>query len=74
MIATPRSSAASPAAGQPHRRAALGQYPRVLEIGCGTGFLSEALLARLPAASLTATDIAPAMLERARQRLGAREG
>lgn len=51
----------------------LGDAPRVLEIGCGTGFLSEALLAHLPAARLTATDIAPAMLERTRQRLGPRE-
>jgi malonyl-CoA O-methyltransferase len=46
--------------------------PRILEIGCGTGFLSEALLDRLPAADALLTDIAPAMLARCRDRLGDR--
>ncbi len=40
--------------------------PRVLEIGCGTGFLSAALMPQLPGASWTITDIAPEMVERAR--------
>lgn len=49
--------------------------PRVLEIGCGTGFLGAALIARLPADTRwTMTDIAPAMLERARARFAGRPG
>lgn len=44
--------------------------PRVLEIGCGTGS-NLALLGRLlPQAQLTGIDLAPAMLARARRRLG----
>ena len=43
---------------------------RVLEIGCGTGFLGAALLPRLPAARWTMTDIAEPMLARAAARLG----
>ncbi len=45
-----------------------------LELGCGTGFLTAALLDALPGLALTATDIAPAMLDRARIRLGPRDG
>ena len=52
--------------------APLTAAPRVLEVGCGTGFLGEALLPLLPDATWTMTDLAPAMLERARMRLGAR--
>lgn len=37
-----------------------------LEIGCGTGFLTEVLLDRWPELPLIITDIAPAMVERAR--------
>jgi malonyl-CoA O-methyltransferase len=48
--------------------------PRILELGCGTGFLSEALLDHLPDAKFWATDIAPAMVERARQRLKGHAG
>lgn len=44
--------------------------PRVLEIGCGTGFLADALGGRLNAADWLMTDIAPAMVERARARFG----
>jgi malonyl-CoA O-methyltransferase len=36
--------------------------PRVLEVGCGTGFLTAALLPRLRPAAWQATDIAPAMV------------
>ena len=43
---------------------------RILEIGCGTGFLSEALAAAFPGAELVLTDISPAMLARCRARLG----
>jgi malonyl-CoA O-methyltransferase len=46
--------------------------PRVLEVGCGTGFLGEALLPRWPQGVWTMTDLAPAMLERARARLAGR--
>jgi malonyl-CoA O-methyltransferase len=47
----------------------LSERPRVLEVGCGTGFLGEALLPALPHGDWTMTDIAPAMLERARLRM-----
>ncbi|MDX3905076.1 MAG: dethiobiotin synthase [Pigmentiphaga sp.] len=43
--------------------------PRILEIGCGTGFLSEALARRLGTARWTLTDISPEMLDEARRRL-----
>jgi malonyl-CoA O-methyltransferase len=42
--------------------------PRVLEIGCGTGFLGAGLVGRLPFAHYWMTDIAPGMLDRTRQR------
>lgn len=42
----------------------------VLELAAGTGVLTRALRARLPAAALTVTDIDPAMLARARASLG----
>jgi malonyl-CoA O-methyltransferase len=45
---------------------------RILEIGCGTGFLSTRLAEAYPEASLTLTDIAPSMLARCRARLGER--
>jgi malonyl-CoA O-methyltransferase len=45
---------------------------RILEIGCGTGFLSARLADNFPTAALTFSDIAPAMLERCRARLGDR--
>lgn len=45
----------------------------ILEIGCGTGLLTREIEARWPHAELTATDIAPAMVDAtARAGLGAR--
>lgn len=43
-----------------------------LEIGCGTGFLTERLLRDRPSLPLTVSDVAPAMVDRARQRLSDR--
>lgn len=54
---------ALPASGRPYR---------VLEIGCGTGRLTAALTGRLPEVRYTALDIADAMLDQTRLRLGAR--
>ncbi|MEW9856176.1 methyltransferase domain-containing protein [Novosphingobium sp. M1R2S20] len=48
----------------------LGSNPRVLEVGCGTGFLTQALRAEGLAGDWLITDVAPAMIERARSRLG----
>jgi malonyl-CoA O-methyltransferase len=42
----------------------------MLEIGCGTGVLTEMLVRDWPFASITALDIAPAMLETAEKRVG----
>jgi malonyl-CoA O-methyltransferase len=35
---------------------------KILEVGCGTGFLSQHLIERFPDASLLITDVAPAMV------------
>ncbi|KHK89705.1 methyltransferase domain-containing protein [Novosphingobium malaysiense] len=48
----------------------LPEHPRVLELGCGTGFLTEALLERGIGGDWLVTDIAPAMVDRCRARLG----
>ena len=47
----------------------LPRRPRVLEFGCGTGFLAEAAMPLLPEANWLMTDIAPDMVERSRRRL-----
>lgn len=53
------------------QRRLAGRTPtRILEIGCGTGFLTELLHRAWPQAELVATDLAPRMLERARARVG----
>ncbi len=44
--------------------------PRVLEIGCGTGHLTERLALHLPGATILATDLAPAMVAACRRRFG----
>lgn len=45
-----------------------GRKPqRILEIGCGTGLLTEQLVRLWPDAQIVATDFAPHMLERARR-------
>ena len=43
---------------------------RVLDAGCGTGQVTEALRERLPDGEVVALDASPSMLERARARLG----
>jgi tRNA (cmo5U34)-methyltransferase len=43
---------------------------RVLDLGAGTGLLSEMVAARFPEARVTLVDIAPNMLEKAMTRLG----
>ena len=45
----------------------LAPAPRVLEIGCGTGFLSRALAPRLPGARWTITDLAEPMVRECRR-------
>lgn len=44
--------------------------PYVLEIGCGTGLLSQALVPHIAGATWLLTDIAPAMLDRCAVRIG----
>ncbi len=44
---------------------------RILEIGCGTGFLSRLLAQRYPEAELTLTDISGGMLERCQEQMPA---
>jgi len=40
----------------------------ILDVGCGTGYLTKLLLDRWPDARITAIDIAPGMIEYARDR------
>lgn len=46
----------------------LPKRAKILEVGCGTGLLTQHLLNKYPQAQFHITDIAPAMLEKARQR------
>lgn len=46
--------------------------PSVLDVGCGTGMLSERLLGAFPSCRLAGVDLSPAMVERARARLAGR--
>lgn len=48
----------------------LGPNPRVLEIGCGTGFLAAAVGDRIRGADWLMTDISPAMIARSRASFG----
>lgn len=48
--------------------------PRILEIGCGTGFLTEALIELGIAGDWLITDIAPEMIARCRARVGEGDG
>ncbi|WP_028399565.1 malonyl-ACP O-methyltransferase BioC [Ectobacillus panaciterrae] len=43
----------------------------ILELGCGTGYVTEQLLNSFPYASVTAVDFAPHMIEQAKKRRGA---
>ena len=45
--------------------------PRILEVGCGTGFLTQALRERFPGADWLVTDLSPRMLDACRARIGA---
>ncbi|NIK71921.1 malonyl-ACP O-methyltransferase BioC [Paenibacillus sp. BK720] len=47
--------------------------PTILEVGSGTGYLTELLLNRWPHASITALDLSPAMIKAAKQRLHSRQ-
>ena len=49
----------------------LPETPRILEIGCGTGFLTQELLARGVDGEWLITDKAPAMVARCREAMGA---
>jgi malonyl-CoA O-methyltransferase len=49
---------------------ALPESPRILEFGCGTGFLAEAASDAFRGADWLMTDIAPDMVARSRRRLG----
>lgn len=46
--------------------------PRLLDVGCGTGALSELVLGEVPGARLACVDLSPRMAEAARLRLGDR--
>jgi len=46
---------------------------RILEIGCGTGYMTERLCRLFPHAEISAVDFAPGMLEVARKRLQGRQ-
>jgi malonyl-CoA O-methyltransferase len=47
-----------------------GQIESILEIGCGTGHLTEILAARFPLAAIEAIDLSAQMIDSARRRMG----
>jgi trans-aconitate 2-methyltransferase len=55
-------------------RLELGGDEDVIDAGCGSGRVTEALLARLPEGSVLAVDASEQMIEKARERLGDRVG
>lgn len=56
------------------RVAALTRGLRILEIGCGAGLTTKAIIDRLAPAQLSAFDFSNDQVARARRRIGAREG
>ena len=46
--------------------------PRLLDLGCGTGALAEAMLEEIASTRLTCVDLSPKMLESAKRRLAGR--
>jgi ubiquinone/menaquinone biosynthesis C-methylase UbiE len=46
-----------------------GEYPRVLDVGCGTGFATEAMVARFGSRAVTGVDPSEGMLEVFREKL-----
>ncbi len=50
------------------------ERPRVLEVGCGTGFLTRHLLERYPHGDFLITDLAPEMVERCSAQHESRNG
>jgi malonyl-CoA O-methyltransferase len=61
-------------AGWMEQQAAGQTIAEALEIGCGTGFLTARLARRWPHARWLISDIAPAMVQHCRERLGTGEG
>lgn len=57
-------------AGEVARAVEGNPAPRLLDLGCGTGALSDLVLGKIPGASLTCFDLSPNMLDAARARLG----
>ncbi|MGY8990641.1 MAG: methyltransferase domain-containing protein [Rhodospirillales bacterium] len=53
---------------------AINESPNLLEIGCGTGFLTKSLMSVLPTANRLISDIAPAMVEHCRASMPADSG
>ncbi len=51
-------------------RALKTDFRRILEVGCGTGYLTGLLCRAFPQARVTALDLSPALLAAARRRLG----
>ena len=50
------------------RDPSLGSFSRILDIGCGTGNLTQRLRERYPAAHIQAIDLCPNMLTLAREK------